>query len=180
MVGVRRNQVMSEPQVSSMFPWTRYSSHQDYPAIRLVDDTIEAIHNVIRATEIVKQTLGEGIVLNAEKPAAKNDFGESRTARDGAETRSSIRLLLAAGGGILAVSVVLGFILMGIRPVSKLEHVSAGLNRGFPNVCGFGRLMALIRDEGAIDAETMFSGFARARAGSGGSGSVAARGGGIL
>ena len=72
------------------------------------------------------------------------------------------------------------WILMGIRPVSKLEHVSAGLNRGFPKVCGFGSLMALIRDEGAIDAETMFSGFARARAGSGGSGSVAARGGGIL
>ncbi len=64
--------------------------------------------------------------------------------------------------------------------LADLEHVSAGLNRGFPNVCGFGRLMALIRDEGAIDAETMFSGFARARAGSGGSGSVAARGGGIL
>src|SRR5262249_17626990 len=99
----------------------------DENAVRVVDDTIEAADNVIRATEIVKQTLGKGAELNAEKLAA-NDCGGSRTARDGAKTGSSLRLLPAPGAGILAAGVVVGLILIGIQPVSKVEqdHQASG------------------------------------------------------
>jgi len=102
----------------------------DENAIRVVDDTIEAADNVIRATEIVKQTLGKGAEL------AGNDFGESRTARDGAKTGSSLRLLLAAGEGILAAGVVLGLILIGIQPISKVEqdHQASGSMADVGNV----------------------------------------------
>jgi hypothetical protein len=98
--------------------------------IRIVEGTIEAADKVIRATEIVKQTLRDASGLNAEEIAAQKDFGELRTARDdalpnqafGAKTRSSIHLLFAAGGGILAISVALALILIGMLPLSKVEE----------------------------------------------------------
>jgi hypothetical protein len=99
-------------------------------AIRIVEDTIEAANNVIRATEIVKQTLREASGLNAEEIAVQKDFGELPTAREGAppnqaleaKTRSSVRLLFAAGGGILAIGVGLALILIGMPPLSKVEE----------------------------------------------------------
>jgi hypothetical protein len=92
--------------------------------IRIVEDTIKAADNVIRSSEIVKQTLRDASGLNAEEIATEKDLEELRTARDGtlpnqaleAKGRSSVRLLFAAGGAV-AISVALA-----LTPLWKVKE----------------------------------------------------------
>jgi len=133
-VAVDEGQITPRLPRGSAYEWGRFSEDaivvMGKNAIRIVEDTIEAADNVIRATEIVKQTLRDASGLNAEEIAVQKDFGELPTAREGAppnqtleaKTRSSVRLLFAAGGGILATGVGLALIWIGMLPLSKVEE----------------------------------------------------------
>jgi hypothetical protein len=101
-------------------------------AIRIVDDTMEAVDDVIRATEYVRRALRDPDGFTSQEPGSRTGFGGPRRASHHSEENRILQagarhgryLLFAATSGILAISIISVF-LIGKLPLPKLTLADA-------------------------------------------------------